>query len=870
MKLRGFMKKNNNLVNCIDCIRFRKYFNLIILYYYCLPFLRLTTSIFFIFLFFDTSINAQIIPDSTLGTESSKVNLDVSTKEEFNSVISEGALRGTNLFHSFEQFSVPTGGTAYFNNAPNIQNIISRVTGKSISEIDGLIRANGSANLFLINPNGIIFGPNARLNLGGSFLASTASSLKLADGTEFTATSSQAKPLLTVNVPVGLQFSALSGAITVHGNGSNLELLRDVAPQPLAKIGNSLNGLRLQPGKTLALVGNGVRFQGGTVTAPSGNIEIGSINSGLVDITTFPQGWSLNYSRADSFSDIEILRLSLVDVSGLGRGDIQLVGKNINLFDGSYILNQNQGILPTGSIDITATQSLNLVGARANSFLRSGSASEASSGIYSQTFFAKGANINIFTPNMLIQNGGSISLTTFGEGAGGDVYIDAPESIQISGVSPLDPLIGLSGIGTTTSASGSAGNLSISTKFLSLLDGGIITSLTFGNGIGGNVTINALDSIKIEGVVPNTLLSSFIASTNFGSNKAGNLEINTSDLTLQNRGAIDSSTASGGGAGSVTINASNSVRILGGSNISSAASPVDETFQTTYGVFADLSGASGDIRIRTGDLIVDNSVISVINEGSGEAGNLSLSTRLLKLNQGILNAQSSAGNGGNITLKTQDLQLQSNSKVTATSGTIGGIGNGGNINIDSDLLLSSEGSAIEANAFEGQGGNIRINTRGIFLSPDSSITASSEQGIDGIVEINQLVANPAAQLIVLPSEVVDKSNLIAQSCPADVASDESSLVFVGRGGLPEDPTQPITPSTLWTDLSLLTEEPPQISEPVNRESTKPANPTNSAGTVLVPATGWKRDRDGNLIFTAENPATIEIPWVNPTCHASSL
>ena len=149
--------------------------------------------------------HAQVIPDGALSPS-------VASSDNQSFVIENGDRAGNNLFHSFSEFSIPTSGSAVFNNPTDIETIFSRVTGSNLSNIDGLLQTTGTTNLFLLNPNGIIFGPNAQLDIAGSFTASTAKSLVFADGNEFSATSPELS-LLSISVPVGLQLNQLLGNI---------------------------------------------------------------------------------------------------------------------------------------------------------------------------------------------------------------------------------------------------------------------------------------------------------------------------------------------------------------------------------------------------------------------------------------------------------------------------------------------------------------------------------------------------------------------------------------------------------------------------------------------------------------------------------
>ena len=198
----------------------------------------------FSFLFPGTVI-AQVVPDNTLGAESSTIR----SIDELRDAIEGGAIRDDNLFHSFQEFNVGEGASVSFTNPEGIANIFSRVTGGNISKIFGVLKVEGTANLFLMNPNGIVFGENAAINLGGSFLATTAETIDFNDGNKFSSVEPN-KPLLTIDFPLGLGFGSSPGIIRVDGTGHNLSLN---TTEPTFRL-PALSSLDVNSGETLALI----------------------------------------------------------------------------------------------------------------------------------------------------------------------------------------------------------------------------------------------------------------------------------------------------------------------------------------------------------------------------------------------------------------------------------------------------------------------------------------------------------------------------------------------------------------------------------------------------------------------------------------
>ncbi|GAB4201722.1 MAG: hypothetical protein Fur006_54490 [Coleofasciculaceae cyanobacterium] len=699
------------------------------------------------------------------------------------------------------------------------------------------------------------------------------------NGFAFSAANPQSPPLLTISVPVGLQFGRNTGAIRFLGTSGFRSSVLGL-------------GLTVPPGRTLALVGGEMTLQGAFLGAPGGRIELGSVAPlSQVRLNPVDGGWTLGYEGSQGFQNIEMSR-SFIDTSirandnfqllssdgdisfrasnlDIGRtsvvrastftalpgGDITIDVENLTLREGANVstITFNRG--KAGNITVNASQSVTLTGAINIGPFVSPTLLTTSTDFRSAQSTGDGGALTINTRRLLLQNGAGIHASSEGLGNAGSLTVNAAESVQLIGTSKDQAP---SALMTRTTKSGQGGTLIVNTPVLLVQGGAGLGTESSGSGTAGNLTINATESVQVIGNAPaGGVFPSFVSSASVDRGDAGNLTINTRQLIVRDGGQVITGTFSGsqGNGGLLTVDASESVQLIGasadgkaasglfsqtqgsgnagdlrlntptllirdgavisaatfsrgsGGIISLRADTVEATnggrFRTTTasegragdiiltvsdrvildgrrsGLFAntnlDSKGQGGDIRIATRQLNVQNGAeIAVNSQGTGRAGNLDIAANSVRLDRGRLTAEtgaSSDGEGAIVTLRNLDLLLMRHgSQISARAF---GDARGGNVTIEAAngfiVAVPDEDSDIVANAARGRGGNIEIEAQGIFgLEERRAISGNGTNDIDASSEFG------VAGTVTLNTPDVDPSRGLA-TLPTNVVDPSQQI-----------------------------------------------------------------------------------------------
>jgi filamentous hemagglutinin family protein len=642
---------------------------------------------------------SNIVPDSTLGAENSTVT------PNFNGLpverIDGGAIRGQNLFHSFLEFNVSSGRGAYFFSPnANIQNILARVTGGLRSDILGTLGTlgNSNPNLFLINPNGIVFGRDARLDVGASFVATTASAIGFGERGFFSAKNPNLPPLLTVN-PSAFLFNQITAVAAIQNNSQ-----APVGTDPSDSF--PAFGLRVPNGRSLLLVGGNISMDGGGLYAFGGRVELGGLaEAGTVGLNVHDSYLSLSFPDAVARSDVLLTRGAEVLVLADKGGSIAIDSGKLDLQLGSRLgagITSRLGWADSkaGNVDINAQATVNL---QDESLI----ANEVQSG-----GIGKGGNISVIAGSVSVSNGSALVVSTRGRGDAGNVTIVARDTVSF---------VGQSGAFTSveSGAIGQGGTISITAGSLSVTNGAQFVASTRARGDAGNIFIVARDTVSLDG-------GSRIASTVEGGavGKGGNVNITTGSLSATNGAQLITGTRGRGDVGKTLINARDTVSFASGSAAFSTVS--------SGGI-----GNGGEISITTGSLFVTDAQLGAGTRGRGDAGNVTIVARDVVSFDGVGAAFSSVlrggiGKGGDINITTGSFSVSNGAQLVADTR---GIGNAGNIIIDardtvflngisSDGFASALGTSVGREAV-GNGGDIKINASSLSVTNSAVLFAST-------------------------------------------------------------------------------------------------------------------------------------------------
>ncbi|WP_346290130.1 filamentous hemagglutinin N-terminal domain-containing protein [Sphaerothrix gracilis] len=759
---------------------------------------------------------AQITPDATLGSEASIVAPDADVRGGSAELIQGGATRGVNLFHSFADFNVAELQRVYFANPIGIENILGRVTGSSASNILGTLGVDGSANLFLLNPNGIVFGPNAQLDITGSFVASTAAAFDF-NGQLFSATDPTVPTLLTVSLTPGLQYSAaqrgeirtqavLAAGQDLRLDGVNLDLSGELTAgrnlvlqaQERAQIRDSVAS------PFIAAAGGELEIQGNeqidifTLAHPESGLFAGSdliLRSGspVIGDAYFWSGGSFRVEQLDGSAnsllspndpviraggDVSFSRYEGASLHVLARGSVTIGDVIINGVDSANFLRETVSLsrtLPDGTdtvqIDGSAQPTLDIRAGVTNVGAPVGlTGSPAPNGLQLSINQPERADIavdriTIEQPNGLVflsnqyrpnDLAGAISvrgIDTRNASGSGDVVIDSRSDITLNSYGAIRT----NGRPDTVGAAGDV-NL-IAAGDVTLAERSLIQTRAYGDGAGGDITVLARG------------------------------------LTMNNRTQLDTSTRGTGLGGDINLNLRGALTLRGtNTRIVSLVEP---------GAIAN----SGDINIRAGSLAVTNGA-GIYNgvRGTGNAGAINIRVRDEVVidgfgggsNSAIINSVLSGGTGG-----SGDIDLQAGSLSLIDGGMIST-----QIGVDGDL--EAQGSAGNLNLAVRD--NVLISGPAIDKTlPDADIQAPP---VVGTVDVFFLADNTSSMRSIITAVRSNASDVLTALAGDDPRFSEVSVNF-GVGQYQRDPRESSSSTTPYRLQQSITESASEAQTAIN-------------------------------------------------------
>lgn len=740
---------------------------------------------------------------------------DVLTGPNYEITADMGRTSGNNLFHSFRDFFVDEGERVTFlgpeAGSATVSNIIARVTGENATNIYGdLITDIPEADLYLINPNGLFFGPSATLNLPSSFNAGTADYLDLVDGGRF---------------DVSFPDESIFDGSELRAYGFRDDEIGEIIVEGRLFLNDTVF---MSENITISLIGGNLQLRDDSrVAAFSGQVNLVSLRSeGEVSIVNGSN--DLDVSGFSVLGDISIVDDSAVSATNSDfnspAGRLFVRGNDLRLDNNGELRARNFGNTAGGSIDVHIVGDffiekesgiemggvgiLGKISIEAENITIDGAGQEGFTGIeIGQLGETNGGENNLIikaNQTLNILNGGEINTSTTSAGNAGSITVQA-KNLVINGLGT--GILALSAINTT----GNSGEIDITVEEqLYILNGGLINTSTFGVGNAGSITVRA-KALTIDGQGFGFVGIGSIAGPHATSN-GGDLDISvTEQLKIINSGIIDTSTFGAGDAGSITIRAKNLTIDGQDSNLTGIGSVavsdfnsnggnldiiVTERFESINGgaisAFAE-TGNAGNLRILAGDNIhIENSSLSIsagqenfdVNDLDDfqqpelrlEAGNsIRIENSILSTDAGVLG--SGRGAGGDIYLiAPTEIRLE-NSTLLAQAGYAGG-----NVLIDPIryIVISSDVIA-QADVLGGNYSVIVTAPSGWIQSADSLINLSGEQS--GTILSNVSPFDLGAELSDLDAEFLNVEDWVSQPCKFRLGGSGSSFIVTGWRGV---------------------------------------------------------------------------------------